>query len=158
KNCELEQTDWCLVYSPVHRKSFSERGVPAQKLIEIPLWAEPEFWHQGVQGERTSNKLNVLYAGAINLWKGVPYLLQGMKECRCEINLTLVGSVSPELRPILERYANCFSLLPRQPKARLRDLFWGHDVFVLPSLGDSFGFVAMEAMACGLPVIVTENC
>ena len=28
----------------------------------------------------------------------------------------------------------------------------------MPSLGDSFGLVAMEAMACGLPVIVTTHC
>src|SRR5205807_6310950 len=32
------------------------------------------------------------------------------------------------------------------------------DVLVLPSLADSFGFVAMEAMLGGLPVIVSENC
>jgi glycosyltransferase involved in cell wall biosynthesis len=43
-------------------------------------------------------------------------------------------------------------------KSQLRDVYWKHDVLVLPSLGDSFGFVALEAMACGLPVIVTENC
>ena len=44
------------------------------------------------------------------------------------------------------------------PKARLRNRYWSNDVLVLPSLGDSFGFVALEAMACGLPVIVTDNC
>jgi glycosyltransferase involved in cell wall biosynthesis len=32
------------------------------------------------------------------------------------------------------------------------------EVFVLPSLHDGFGFVVAEAMACGLPVIVTEDC
>ena len=48
--------------------------------------------------------------------------------------------------------------MPPCSKTELRKHYHEHDLLVLPSLGDSFGFVAMEAMACGLPVIVTENC
>jgi glycosyltransferase involved in cell wall biosynthesis len=43
------------------------------------------------------------------------------------------------------------------PKDRLRQLYSEHDVLVMPSLGDSFGFVGMEAMAAGLPVIASSN-
>jgi glycosyltransferase involved in cell wall biosynthesis len=44
------------------------------------------------------------------------------------------------------------------PKADLPELYRRASVFVLPSLADSYGLVTLEAMACGLPVIVTENC
>jgi glycosyltransferase involved in cell wall biosynthesis len=40
---------------------------------------------------------------------------------------------------------------------RLASELQGHDVLILPSFFDSFGMVVAEAMACGLPAIVTEN-
>ena len=45
----------------------------------------------------------------------------------------------------------------RKTKAELRKIYWESDVLVLPSLVDTFGFVAMEAMACGLPVIACSG-
>jgi glycosyltransferase involved in cell wall biosynthesis len=32
------------------------------------------------------------------------------------------------------------------------------DVFVLPTISDSFALVHLEALACGVPVITTPNC
>jgi glycosyltransferase involved in cell wall biosynthesis len=37
-------------------------------------------------------------------------------------------------------------------------VFGKSSVLVLPAVEDGFGLVALEAMACGLPVIVTSNC
>ena len=43
------------------------------------------------------------------------------------------------------------------PHGELQQYYSSASVFVLPSLTDLFGMVSLEAMACGVPVIVTEN-
>jgi glycosyltransferase involved in cell wall biosynthesis len=38
------------------------------------------------------------------------------------------------------------------------EVYGGADVFVLPSRNESFGIVAAEAAACGVPTVVTDRC
>src|SRR5581483_11953258 len=66
--------------------------------------------------------------------------------------------VNDELRPLIGATPANVKFLSPCSKTELRRRYHEHDVLVLPSLGDAFGFVALEAMCCGLPVIVTENC
>ncbi len=42
-----------------------------------------------------------------------------------------------------------------QPHARLRDYYAAADIFVMPSHYESFGLAALEAMACGTPVVAS---
>jgi L-malate glycosyltransferase len=44
----------------------------------------------------------------------------------------------------------------KQPQAQIRDYLSIADLFVLPSETESFGLVALEAMACQVPVIATR--
>jgi glycosyltransferase involved in cell wall biosynthesis len=81
-----------------------------------------------------------------------------------ELRLALAGPDESGMRARLERMAT-------ERGVRKRVIFTGTifgeekwsayrdaDVFVLPSQNENFGNTALEAAACGAPVVVTENC
>jgi glycosyltransferase involved in cell wall biosynthesis len=159
KRREIELADAILVCSEMQERMFRSQTATNANLYVVPLWVDNHFWRPA-EGDRKSDPgpLRALFVGKINLRKGVPFLIKAVAECKAAAPLTLVGGVDDELRPFLKNYEGKFKLLPPCAKTELRKLYQSHDILVLPSLGDSFGFVAMEAMACGLPVVVSENC
>ena len=48
------------------------------------------------------------------------------------------------------------SFLPPQPHERLAEVFQAADVVLMPSYSESFGLVALEAQACGTPVVAAQ--
>jgi glycosyltransferase involved in cell wall biosynthesis len=158
KLAELKLADRILACSELQKRALVGMGAEAERITVVPLWVDAAFWAAGpARATRKSGPLRVLYAGAVSLRKGVPYLLDAMKELQGRATLTLVGAVPAEARETF------FKVSPHThheyvPKQELRRLFSEHDVLVMPSLGDSFGFVVIEAMAAGLPVIVSVHC
>jgi glycosyltransferase involved in cell wall biosynthesis len=63
----------------------------------------------------------------------------------------------------LERLAAALGIKPwvrflgSRPWAELPELYAAADIFVLPSLFEPWGAVVIEAMACSLPVVVTDR-
>jgi D-inositol-3-phosphate glycosyltransferase len=47
-------------------------------------------------------------------------------------------------------------LVPPQPQAELADYYAAADVVLVPSRSESFGLVALEAQACGTPVVAAR--
>jgi len=92
------------------------------------------------------------------LRKRIPFLLDAVAQCGAAVELTIIGTPPLRTDPSLVAQSQNVSYLSPQSKTQLRNTYQIHDVPVLPSVCDSFGFVALEAMACGLPVIITEKC
>lgn len=52
--------------------------------------------------------------------------------------------------------ADCVEFVGKQPQSQIRDYLSLADLLLLPSLTESFGLAALEAMACEVPVIATR--
>ncbi len=161
KHQERQLADVLVVCSEMQRQVYLHQGLPPEKLRVVPLWVDADFWHlrPSREPDHGGRALKVLHAGAGSLAKGLPYLLAALDlMAGIEVELTVVGPVSPDMKDFLNKTRVPVNRLSYCPRAELRQIYWDHDVLVMASLGDSFGFVAVEAMACGLPVVVTDRC
>jgi glycosyltransferase involved in cell wall biosynthesis len=78
-------------------------------------------------------------------------------------HLLLVGPDQENLEPSLRKQASScgcaerLHFLPLQSSEALRRIHAAADLFIMPSDRESFGMAAAEAMAAGLPVLVSDN-
>ena len=91
--------------------------------------------------------------------KGLHTLLAAMAQCK-ELPLRLLVVGQDQQAPFRAQAANA-GLLDRvlfcAPVPDVREFYSAADILVAPSLEDSFNLPVLEAMACGLPVIVSRN-
>lgn len=154
---EYEEADHIIVCSDYVKRTMVEQGVPENKLTVIHLGVDLETFRP--QPDKNEDGVfRVMFAGAISLQKGIPYLLEAFKGLDVSNSeLVLVGAPFPEMARILPRYDGLFRFVRGVPQHELVALYNSASVFVLPSIQDGFGMAAAEAMACGVPVIVSEN-
>jgi D-inositol-3-phosphate glycosyltransferase len=111
----------------------------------------------------------LLYVGRITPIKGLDTLLGAVAHLvrgGRTVNLLVVGGDTDDavggheadLRRRIEALglAGAVRFVGARPQADLRDYYVAADATVLPSTYESFGMVALEAMACGSPVIASR--
>ena len=140
---------------------FTKRSVNGVKATGAPIFVVP----YGVNGDLFQPRLNhdghrtlrVLFVGSKIARKGLHILLNVWKELRPgSATLRIAGAGGTDLR-ILKEFPGVGDLLPRLSQTELVHEYQSADLFVLPSLAEGFGHVYLEALACGTPVIGTEN-
>lgn len=151
------QADAITVPSTMAARSFAEMGVPAGKVHVLPYGVRLESFRP--TGEPPADAFAVLFAGAVGLRKGVPYLLEAFAALRHPgKRLRVVGAVQEDIRAILPRLPmDRVEMLGSLPQAELAGLMSRSHVLVLPSIEEGLALVQAQAMACGCPVLCSTH-
>lgn len=111
-------------------------------------------------GMLSDKRLRVICAGVINHRKNhlaTQEALQLLRQRGWSVHYQIVGKVlDQKLFEKIMAYPDT-EYIPQQPKEKLLEYYRQNDLFVMPSLTETFGLVYAEAMSQGLPVIYTKD-
>jgi glycosyltransferase involved in cell wall biosynthesis len=173
KSLVFPRADGILTAGRDGREFALRYGVSPDRVFIVPHVIDFDHYARGSASARSSRErvraelgvrgVTFVYVGRLWLGKGLQYLLDAFgtlqRTTASEVSLLLVGDGVDEgllrARCREERLANVVFTGFRDADSLPR-LYAAADVFVFPALGDTFGMVVPEAMACGLPVIATS--
>lgn len=159
------QMDLLYANSEHYRQCWRARGIPAERMRILPRGLDTELfsplkrrrslWKPFAIGEE---EIVLLYVGRISKEKDLDLLANAFARLRAQelpVRLLLVGD-GPYLKQLQQTHPDiCFT--GYLAGTELAAAFASADVFAFPSTTDTFGNVILEAMASGLPCVVSDR-
>lgn len=147
-------------------------GAEPEKMSVVPCGVNMEIF-QPVNKKCARRQLGfaddekiVLYVGRFAALKGIDRLLKAMTHLRHHNRLKLViiggdGHGGPECKAFQRLSSelginDMISFIGRIEQDNLPPYYSAADLLAVPSYHESFGLVALEALACGTPVVATD--
>jgi len=156
----LELTDWVFSPSSYVTRSFVKQGFPENRILPLPYPVNLSHFSPEPVADIPAFPLRVVCTGGVSLRKGFPYLLETMRILRKERDaiLMLTDIVHPSMKPILAQYSDIpIEWAPMLPHDKLAARLKSAHVFALLSIEEGLARTALEAIACGLPAVLTPN-
>jgi glycosyltransferase involved in cell wall biosynthesis len=154
--------DYVLSPSSYVTNSFLKRGFKPEQILKNIYPVNLSLFRPAGTPRPKDRPLTVINTGTLCLRKGTPYLLEAFRLIHRRhpaARLLLSTGARDDVKPILARYQDLpIDWSPPLPHAQLAERLRSADVFVLPSLEEGLVRTALEAMACGLPVVLTPHC
>ena len=161
---DIDSGDHILVNSDFVRDTFLRAEISPEKISVIYLGVDEKFAERDASLSikvSTHPSSRLLYAGSWDRRKGVDTLMDALSQLTGDWELTVLGSISPELvsdKKSLAFFARTnVTYLGCVSRSVLAEEMKKHNIFVFPSYCEGSARVVFEAMACDCFIITTPN-
>ena len=173
-NQTLKKADGIVVINQKVKNILLSRGIPENKIKIIPpgidltkfqFLPKKEIPKTFEIKNSPTETFEILSVGYLLQRKGLDLVIKALSELAkmnlsTQINLNILGD-GPQLNNLQKMVADFglknVNFLGFVENSKVSQFYQQADVFVSMSRGESWGQMYLEAMACGLPIITTEN-
>lgn len=151
------------VSEATRREVIASYGLSPDRVRAIPNGYDPAEFAPAGPATDDGGGPYVLYVGNLLPHKNLPRLVEAVARAarQSPVRLVIAGSGTPgrfaELGRLAERAGSRLELMPYVSQQALPALYRGARLVAMPSLAEGFGLPALEAMACGTPVVVGKT-
>ncbi len=145
------------------RDIVAQMGVAADRLHIVPVGVDPEIFHPMPEVARVPGRLMTTTSSDVPM-KGLIPLLEALAKVRTEradARLVIIGKPKDKSRipGVIERLGlqDAVEYVSGVTTERIVELYAEAEVAVVPSLYEGFSLPAIEAMACGVPLVATTG-
>jgi glycosyltransferase involved in cell wall biosynthesis len=140
-----------------------QMGVPADRLHVVPVGVDPTVFRPLPAVPRVRGRVMTTASADVPM-KGLSHLLEAVAKVRTErddVHLVVVGRPKPKSRipGLIDRLglADAVTFVGGVTTERIVELYAEAEIACVPSLYEGFSLPAIEAMACGVPVVGTTG-
>lgn len=153
---EYELADYISIPSTFVKNTFIEHGVPEEKLLVNPYGVDLTHFKKI---EKKDQVFRIITSGNLSIQKGTKYLLEAFDQLNLDnAEIWHLGSINDDMKEWLSQYKNPnVHFLGHKPQNELYQYYSQGSVFVLMSVQEGLAMVQPQAMACGLPLIISTN-
>jgi glycosyltransferase involved in cell wall biosynthesis len=148
-----KQVDAYICSTHFYRRKFVSAGLPSRRIAVKPHFVPSD------PGIASGKQEYALFVGRLEPEKGIRTLLEAWRKLpNIPLKIRGEGSLLEEVQQYASNPALRIELLSRIPAESMPDLIKGARFLVWPSEGyyETFGRIAIESFACGVPVIASQ--
>lgn len=165
----LKNADRVIFLSETYKDEVVQRYVPEKywkevnnKSLIVPNGID-DYWFENIVSQKkepSNTNLKLLQIGDINRNKNIETTVEAIKlliKKGYKVKLDVVGKIKDQTVFDKIKDLEFVNYLGTTTKEKLLEIYRNNDIFILPSINETFGLVYAEAMSQGLPVIYSKG-